>query len=85
MLDLLPSTHELNNECNKRCNLIWKGKLACLLLFNEKRLSLGSIAGHFTETVCFLCKLRKCKSHKFLYISIFVLSSLFLDQFDKLS
>ncbi|TGZ50279.1 Uncharacterized protein DBV15_02129 [Temnothorax longispinosus] len=51
MLDLLPSTHELNNEYNKKCNLIWKGKLACLLLFNERRLSLGSIAGHFTETI----------------------------------
>lgn len=51
MLDLLPSTHELNNEYNKKCSLIWKGKLACLLLFNERRLSLGSIAGHFTETV----------------------------------
>ena len=52
MLDLLPSTHELNNDYNKKCNLIWKGKLACLLLFNERKLSLGSIAGHFTETVC---------------------------------
>ncbi|EZA59634.1 Protein MMS22-like protein [Ooceraea biroi] len=51
MLDLLPPTHELNNEYNKRCSLIWKGKLACLLLFNERRLSLASIADHFTETI----------------------------------
>lgn len=51
MLELLPSTQELNNDYNKRCSLIWKGKLACLLLFNEKRLSLVSIAVHFTETV----------------------------------
>ncbi|KYM87553.1 Protein MMS22-like protein [Atta colombica] len=51
MLDLLPSTHELNNDYNKKCNLIWKGKLACLLLFNERKLSVGSIAGHFTETI----------------------------------
>ncbi|XP_028046332.2 protein MMS22-like isoform X2 [Monomorium pharaonis] len=51
MLDLLPSTHELNNEYNKKCNLIWKGKLTCLLLFNERKLSFSSIAGHFTETI----------------------------------
>ncbi|XP_011065878.1 PREDICTED: protein MMS22-like [Acromyrmex echinatior] len=51
MLDLLPSTSELNNDYNKKCNLIWKGKLACLLLFNERKLSLGSIARHFTETI----------------------------------
>jgi len=53
MLDFLPSTHELNDEYNKKCNLIWKGKLVCLLLFNERQLSLASIADHFTETVCF--------------------------------
>lgn len=52
MLDLLPSTHELNDEYNKKSNLIWKGKLVCLLLFNERRLSLASIASYFTETVC---------------------------------
>ncbi|XP_011860729.1 PREDICTED: protein MMS22-like isoform X2 [Vollenhovia emeryi] len=51
MLDLLPSTHELNHEYNKKCNLIWKGKLTCLLLFNERRLSLGSIVGHFKDTI----------------------------------
>lgn len=51
MLDLLPSTNEVNNEYNKKCNIIWKGKLACLLLFNERKLSLGSIAGHFIETI----------------------------------
>lgn len=53
MLDFLPSTQELNIEYNKKYNLIWKGKLMCLLLFNEKKLSLVSIADHFTETVCF--------------------------------
>ncbi|XP_032672061.1 protein MMS22-like [Odontomachus brunneus] len=51
MLELLPSTHEANNENNKKYNLVWKGKLACLLLFNEKRLSFSAIAGHFTETI----------------------------------
>ncbi|XP_012220703.1 protein MMS22-like isoform X2 [Linepithema humile] len=51
MLDLLPSTQELNSEYNKKCNLIWKGKLTCLLLFNERRLSFAPIINHFTETV----------------------------------
>ncbi|XP_050445023.1 protein MMS22-like isoform X1 [Cataglyphis hispanica] len=51
MLDLLPSTHELSDEYNKKSNLIWKGKLVCLLLFNERRLSLASIASYFTETI----------------------------------
>ncbi|XP_020281370.1 protein MMS22-like isoform X2 [Pseudomyrmex gracilis] len=51
MLDLLPSTQELNNEYNKKCSLIWKGKLMCLLLFNEKRLSFVSITSHFIETI----------------------------------
>ncbi|KAL0103091.1 hypothetical protein PUN28_017435 [Cardiocondyla obscurior] len=53
MLDLLPPTHELNeyNKYIENCNLVWKGKLACLLLFNERRLSLGSIVGHFIETI----------------------------------
>ncbi|XP_011637201.1 protein MMS22-like isoform X2 [Pogonomyrmex barbatus] len=51
MLDLLPSTHELNYEYNKKYNLIWKGKLVCLLLFNERRLPFDFIIGHFTETI----------------------------------
>lgn len=54
MLELLPPTHEANNENNKKYNLVWKGKLACLLLFNKKRLSFSGIAGHFTETVSFI-------------------------------
>lgn len=51
MLDLLPSTQELNNEYNKKCSLIWKGKLACLLLFNERRISFAPIINHFMDTV----------------------------------
>ncbi|XP_014477165.1 PREDICTED: protein MMS22-like isoform X2 [Dinoponera quadriceps] len=51
MLELLPSTNEVNNENNKKHNLVWKGKLVCLLLFNEKGLSFSSIANHFTETI----------------------------------
>lgn len=50
MLELLPSTQE-TNENNKKYSLVWKGKLTCLLLFNEKGLSFDPIANHFTETV----------------------------------
>ncbi|EFN83552.1 Uncharacterized protein C6orf167 [Harpegnathos saltator] len=51
MLELLPSTHEANNENNRKYNLVWKGKLTCLLLFSEKGLSFDPIIGYFTETI----------------------------------
>ncbi|XP_076654446.1 protein MMS22-like [Halictus rubicundus] len=51
MLDLLPPTKEYNNENNKKYSLIWKGKLAILLLYSELRLNFTSIAPCYIDTV----------------------------------
>ena len=50
--DLLPVTKEYNNETSKKYNLIWKGKLAILLLHSEFRLSFANIAPYYIDTVC---------------------------------
>nr|XP_031832750.1 protein MMS22-like isoform X2 [Nomia melanderi] len=51
MLDLLPPTKEYNNENSKKCSLIWKGKLAILLLYSELRLNFINIASCYIDTV----------------------------------
>lgn len=50
--DLLPVTKQYNNETSKKYNLIWKGKLAILLLHSELRLSFANIAPYYIDTVC---------------------------------
>ncbi|CAK9817611.1 Protein MMS22-like [Anthophora quadrimaculata] len=55
MLDLLPLTKEYNNENSKKYNLIWKGKLALLLLYSELKLSFKSIAFIYVDTVNTIC------------------------------
>lgn len=83
MLDLLPSTHELSNESKKKYSLIWKGKLACLLLFNERKVSLAPIVNHFTETVS--STLEGSTSHIKSYKRSFTYANFCLiDQSDKL-
>ena len=49
--DLLPVTKEYNNETSKKYNLIWKGKLAILLLHGELGLSFANIAPYYIDTV----------------------------------
>ncbi|XP_035727312.1 protein MMS22-like isoform X1 [Vespa mandarinia] len=51
MLDLLPSVHNINNENARKCNLIWKGRLVILLLFNELGLNFTHVINNITETV----------------------------------
>ncbi|KAG7210314.1 hypothetical protein KM043_011855 [Ampulex compressa] len=51
LLNLLPSIKELNIENDKKTNLIWKGKLVVLLLYNEFKLNISSIACSFTDMV----------------------------------
>lgn len=51
MLDLLPLTKEYNNENSKKHNLIWKGKLAVLILYNDFKLNLTNIAPLYIDTV----------------------------------
>lgn len=51
MLDLLPTVHNFNNENARKSNLIWKGKLVILLLFNELGLNFTHIINNITETV----------------------------------
>ncbi|XP_053997170.1 protein MMS22-like [Hylaeus anthracinus] len=51
MLDLLPLTKEYNSENSKKYILIWKGKLAILLLYNDLRLNFGNIASSYIDTV----------------------------------
>ncbi|XP_015439046.1 PREDICTED: protein MMS22-like [Dufourea novaeangliae] len=51
MLDLLPPTKEYNNDTSKRCSLIWKGKLAILLLYSELNLNFTNVATSYIDTV----------------------------------
>lgn len=51
MLDLLPLSKEYNNENGKKHNLIWKGKLTVLLLYNDLKLNLANIASLYINTV----------------------------------
>lgn len=51
MLDLLPLTKEYNSENSKRYSLIWKGKLAVLLLYSNLRLNFANIASCYIDTV----------------------------------
>ncbi|XP_029176045.1 protein MMS22-like isoform X2 [Nylanderia fulva] len=83
MLDFLPSTQELNIEYNKKYNLIWKGKLMCLLLFNEKRLSFVSIAEHFTETIN-LISCRKDETSRSMMTSFVEVLNTILSNNDKM-
>ncbi|KAG9429298.1 protein MMS22-like isoform X1 [Apis mellifera carnica] len=55
MLDLLPLTKEYNNENSKKHNLIWKGKLAVLILYNDFRLNLTNIAPLYIDTINTIC------------------------------
>ncbi|XP_043598632.1 protein MMS22-like isoform X2 [Bombus pyrosoma] len=55
MLDLLPLSKEYNNENGKKHNLIWKGKLAVLLLYNDLKLNLANIASLYINTVNIIC------------------------------
>ncbi|CAL7941312.1 unnamed protein product [Xylocopa violacea] len=55
MLDLLPITKEYNNESSKWCNLIWKGKLAVLLLYSDFKLSFATIASLYVDMVNTIC------------------------------
>ncbi|OAD54304.1 Protein MMS22-like [Eufriesea mexicana] len=59
MLDLLPITKEYNSENSKKHNLIWKGKLAVLLLYNNFKLDLINIAPLYIDTVNIIC----CREH----------------------
>lgn len=51
MLDLLPLTKEYNGENSKKYNLIWKGKLALLLLYSDLKLNVTNIASTYVDTV----------------------------------
>ncbi|KAF3426824.1 hypothetical protein E2986_01096 [Frieseomelitta varia] len=55
MLDLLPLSKEYNRENSKKHNLIWKGKLAVLLLYNDLKLNLTNIAPLYIDTVNTIC------------------------------
>ncbi|XP_033366135.1 protein MMS22-like isoform X2 [Bombus vosnesenskii] len=55
MLDLLPLSKEYNNENGKKHNLIWKGKLTVLLLYNDLKLNLANIASLYINTVNIIC------------------------------
>ncbi|XP_076234655.1 protein MMS22-like [Calliopsis andreniformis] len=51
MLDLLPLTKEYNSDNSKKYSLIWKGKLAILLLYNDLKLNFTNIASYYIDTV----------------------------------
>ncbi|XP_046143371.1 protein MMS22-like isoform X3 [Osmia bicornis bicornis] len=55
MLDLLPAIREYNSENSKKYILIWKGKLTVLLLYNDLKLNLTSIASLYIDTVNTVC------------------------------
>lgn len=51
MLDLLPSIPECINVDGKKCNLIWKGQLAVLLLYKEQKINFSGLSETFTDVV----------------------------------
>ncbi|KAJ8680183.1 hypothetical protein QAD02_015970 [Eretmocerus hayati] len=87
VLNLLPKSHEFewnDSSGGKRYSLIWRAKLAVLLLYKEQRLSYREVADDFTETANKIC----CRKDEFAstmmtwFIDVFRLIMMHSDDFN---